>query len=385
MQDTESAITLPIERKQLSKLSGQQGERDTGAGTAGIISWNIAVLPGDGIGPEVIGAALAVLKKLEGKLAKVRFTFHEHAVGAAEYLRHGDPLPVEAFEACRQADAVLLGAMGLPSVRWPDGRELTPQIDLRERLDLYAGLRPIHLYHTQDTPLKRYGAGEIDMVVVRENCEGLFSTRLIKPDPAREEVHDVMRITRRGAERVCRAAFELASRRRKKCTLVDKANVLPSMVFFRSVFDDVAREYPEVAASHVYVDAMALYLLQRPHAFDVLVTENMFGDILSDLAAGLVGGMGMAPSADIGENSAVFQPSHGTAPDIAGKGIANPIATILSAAMMLEWLGHPELLDGAARLRRAVETVLADPTNRTPDTGGRLSTQQMTQKIMEHL
>ena len=385
MQDTQSAKTRSPERKQLPGSSGRRGKTDADAGASGKISWNIAVLPGDGIGPEVIDATLTVLKTLERKWSKFRFAFREHAVGAAEYLRRGDPLPAEAFAACRQADAVLLGAMGLPSVRWPDGRELSPQLDLRERLDLYAGLRPIRLYHAQDTPLKRYGAGEIDLVIVRENCEGLFSARLVKPDPAGGEVRDVMRITRRGAERVCRAAFELASRRRKKCTLVDKANVLPSMVFFRSVFDDVAREYPDVEASCVYVDAMALYLLQKPHAFDVLVTENMFGDILSDLAAGLVGGMGMAPSADIGDDCAVFQPSHGTAPDIAGKGIANPIAAILSAAMMLEWLGHPELFDGAARIRCAVETVLADPANRTPDTGGRLSTQQMTEKIMEHL
>src|SRR5204863_44627 len=137
------------------------------------------------------------------------------------------------------------------------------------------------------------------------------------------------------------AAFRVAQQRRKQIELVDKANVLPSMVFFRSVFDAVAREFPDVKASHVYVDACALYLVQRPHTFDVLVTENMFGDILSDLAAGLVGGMGMAPSGDIGDECAVFQPSHGTAPDIAGKGIANPIATILSAALMLEWLEHP--------------------------------------------
>jgi 3-isopropylmalate dehydrogenase len=385
MQKTESDKTVPMERKPRSGKSGQRGETKAGDGSAGIISLSIAVLPGDGIGPEVIGAALTVLKALEGRWSKVRLAFQEHVVGAAEYLRHGDPLPAEAFAACRRADAVLLGAMGLPSVRWPDGLELTPQLDLRERLDLYAGLRPIRLYHAQDTPLKRYGAGEIDMVIVRENCEGLFSARLGKPDPAGGEVRDVLLVTRRGAERVCRAAFGLAGRRRKKCTLVDKANVLPSMVFFRSVFDDVAREYPEIEASRVYVDAMALYLVQKPDTFDVLVTENMFGDILSDLAAGLVGGMGMAPSADIGDGHAVFQPSHGTAPDIAGKGIANPIAAILSAAMMLEWLRHPELLDGAARIRRAVETVLADPANRTPDTGGRLSTQQMTKKIMECL
>jgi len=379
------------EKKPAAKLKQTPGsccqQEKTGAkqGTAKETTLNIAVLPGDGIGPEVIGATLSVLKRLEATLTNVCFSFHEHAVGAAAYLRYGDPLPTEAFAACREADAVLLGAMGLPSVRWPDGRELTPQIDLRERLDLYAGLRPIRLYHADDTPLKRYSAGEIDFVIVRENCEGLFSNRLSKSDPASGEVRDVMLITRRGAERICRAAFELASRRRKKCTLVDKANVLPSMVFLRSIFDDVAKDFPEVEASRVYVDAMALYLLQKPHAYDVLVTENMFGDILSDLAAGLVGGMGMAPSADIGDDCAVFQPSHGTAPDIAGKGIANPIATILSAAMMLEWLEQTELRDGAARIRCAVETVLADPANRTPDTGGRLSTQQITEKIMECL
>jgi 3-isopropylmalate dehydrogenase len=325
------------------------------------------------------------LKRLEGGFSKARIVYREHAVGAAEYLRSGNPLPAEAFEACRQADAVLLGAMGLPSVRWPDGLELTPQIDLRERLDLYAGIRPIRLHHAQDTPLKGYCAGEIDMVIVRENCEGLFSARLVKADPASGEVRDVMSITRRGAERICRAAFELARQRRKKCALVDKANVLPSMVFFRSVFDEVAREYPDVEASRFYVDAIALLLLRKPQTFDVMVTENMFGDILSDLASGLIGGMGMAPSADIGDECAVFQPSHGTAPDIAGQGIANPIATILSAAMMLEWLGHPELCNGAARIRSAVEAVLADPANRTPDTGGRMSTQQMTERIMEWL
>lgn len=385
MQEKEPGNALSAQGSRLSGPAGCPKGKAAAAQRAGERSWNIVVLPGDGIGPEVVDAALVVLKALEGRLKQVRFAFRKEDAGAASYLRCGDPLPEEVFAACREADAVLLGAMGLPSVRWPDGRELTPQIDLRERLDLYAGLRPIRLYHAQDTPLKRYGAGEIDMVIVRENCEGLFSARGAKPDPDRGEVCDVMRVTRRGAERVCRAAFELAGRRRRRCTLVDKANVLPSMVFFRSIFEGIAREYPDVEASCLYVDAMALYLLQKPDTFDVVVTENMFGDILSDLAAGLVGGMGMAPSADIGDPCAVFQPAHGTAPDIAGRGVANPVAAILSAAMMLEWLGHPELLEGASRIRRAVESVLADPANRTPDIGGRLSTRQMTDRIVERL
>lgn len=348
-------------------------------------TFNIALLPGDGIGAEVTIEGVKVLQALEPQLEGVKFAFQEYSVGAGEYLKHGDPLPAKAFDACRQADAVLLGAMGLPDVRWPDGKEMTPQLDLREKLQLYCGLRPIRLYHERDTPLKRYQAGEIDFVIVRESTEGLFSARLSEAAPDKDEVCDVMRITRSGSERVCRAAFRIAQNRRREITLVDKANVLPSMVFLRSVFDSVAREFPGVKPSHVYVDAAALYLVQRPHTFDVLVTENMFGDILSDLAAGLVGGMGMAPSADIGDDCAVFQPSHGSAPDIAGQGIANPLATILSAALMLDWLAHPETIRGAQMIRRAVETVLEDPDHRTPDLGGKLTTVQMGEKVVAQL
>jgi len=349
-----------------------------------IRTFDIAVLPGDGIGVDVIREAVRVLEALG--LDGVKFAFHQYSVGAGEYLQRGDPLPSEALEACAKADAVLLGAMGLPSVRWADGKEMTPQLDLREKFQLYCGLRPIRLYHERDTPLKRSDpSAPIDFVIIRESSEGLFSARLSKADPAKGEVCDVMRITRTGAERVCRAAFQQAMQRRKQCTLVDKANVLPSMVFFRSVFDAVAKEFPEVKTDRIYVDAAALYLVQRPQTFDVIVTENMFGDILSDLAAGLIGGMGMAPSADIGDDCAVFQPSHGSAPDISGKGIANPIATILSAALMLQWLDHPETRKGAQRIQRAVESALTDPANRTPDLGGKLTTTQMTGKIMAAL
>jgi 3-isopropylmalate dehydrogenase len=345
----------------------------------------IAVLPGDGIGPEVMTGAIEVLRAAVDGCRGVHLTLTEHSVGAGEYLQRGDPLPETALDACRRADAVLLGAMGLPHVRWPDGREMAPQIDLREKLDLYCGVRPIRLYHPGDTPLKGHAAGSIDFVIVRESTEGLFSSRLEPRRADATDVGDVLRITRHGSERLFRAAFRLAQQRRRKVTLVDKANVLPSMVFFRRVFDEVAAEFPDVATERVYVDAAALYLLQRPQTFDVLVTENMFGDILSDLAAGLVGGMGLAPSADIGDDCAVFQPSHGTAPDIAGQGIANPIAMVLSVAMMLEWLGHAETVQAAARVRRAVETVLADPGQRTPDLGGRLTTGQMNDAVLRSL
>jgi 3-isopropylmalate dehydrogenase len=350
-----------------------------------MLSFHIAVLPGDGVGVEVVAEALRVLRAVESRLGNVHFECTEYAAGAGEYVRHGDPLPAKALEACREADAVLLGAMGLPEVRWPDGREMTPQIDLREQLDLYCGLRPIRLLHPSDSPLRRMAPGEIDLLIVRENCEGLFSARLAKRDPEADEVRDVLRISRLGAERIIRAACQQAERRRGKITLVDKANVLPSMVFFREVFDQVTCEFRGLETERLYVDAAALYLVTHPGRFDVIVTENMFGDILSDLAAGLVGGMGMAPSADIGETSALFQPAHGTAPDLAGKGTANPVATILSAALMLDWLGHSEAARGAMMIREAVEKVFADPANRTREMGGKLTTTAMGDRIIRHL
>jgi 3-isopropylmalate dehydrogenase len=301
-------------------------------------------------------------------------------VGAGAYLSSGDPLPPAAFDACVQHDAILLGAMGLPDVRWAGGTEMAPQLDLRERLELYCGLRPIRLYHANDTPLKGRHAGEIDFAIVRENTEGLFFSRKNAYTPDAPEVIDALRISRCGAERLFRAAFREAKRRRGLVTLVDKSNVLPSMAYFRRIFDEISEEFPGMHAEKIYIDAAALYLVQRPQSFDVLVTENMFGDILSDLAAGLVGGMGMAPSGDIGDRHAVFQPSHGSAPDIAGKGIANPTATVLSVAMMLEWLGVAE---GAGRIYRGVESVFAEPRNRTPDLGGSLTTTQMGDLLAE--
>jgi 3-isopropylmalate dehydrogenase len=352
-------------------------------------TYRIAVLPGDGIGPEVVQASLEVLRAVEARLSGIRFACTEFSVGAGEYLKSGDPLPPANIERMKEADAILLGAMGLPTVRWPSGVEMTPQLDIREKLDLYNGVRPIKLYHAAHSPLHGYGADGagrgIDFVIVRENCEGLFSERLTPRPPGRDFETDTLKITRRGAERICRAAFALARRRRKHCTLVDKSNVLPSMAFLRKVFDEVAPEFADVQTDRVYIDAMALFLVQRPHTFDVIVTENMFGDILSDLAAGLVGGMGMAPSADLGDHHGLFQPAHGTAPTLIGKDVANPVATILSVAMMLEWLEHPETRRGATMINEAVARVLANPANRTADLGGELSGSAMTARIVAAL
>jgi 3-isopropylmalate dehydrogenase len=339
--------------------------------------YRIALLPGDGIGPEVVAAAVRLLHVVAPSLV-----YEEFSVGAGEYLRNGDPLPTRVFERLQDFDAILLGAMGLPGVRWPSGIEMTPQLDLREQLDLYCGLRPVYLFHSQDSPLRDRTPCSIDIMLVRESTEGLFSARLRPPDFDSGCVEDTLRITRAGTRRIIRAAFEQAMRRRKHLALVDKSNVLPSMAFFRKIFDEVGEEFPDVVPERVYVDAAALYLVTQPERFDVMVTENMFGDILSDLLAGLVGGMGMAPSADIGDRYAVFQPSHGSAPDIAGCGIANPVATVLSTAMMLEWLGESDV---ASRIHTAVRRTFDDPSVRTRDMRGPLTTAQMTDAIIAML
>jgi 3-isopropylmalate dehydrogenase len=345
----------------------------------------IAVLPGDGIGIEVMDAALAVLRQLQQQVPGLQLRLQHCSAGASEYQQSGTALPQETLQACRNADAVLLGAMGLPHVRQPDGREVTPQIDLREHFQLYQGIRPAYLHHDMDTPLRSVQAGEIDLIVVRESTEGLFHSRGQQVAPDADTVDDLLRVTRTGSHRLFHAAFRLARQRRRKLTLVDKANVLPSMVLFRRYFDEIAEQYPDVQTERMYVDAAALHMVRRPQSFDVIVTENMFGDILSDLAAALVGGMGMAPSADIGDHVAVFQPCHGTAPDIAGLGIANPIAMILSLGMMLEWLGTETTRSAAALLRTAVVTALRDPAVRTPDLGGNCTTAAITQAVLAGL
>ncbi len=353
-------------------------------------TYRITVLPGDGIGPEVMAEALKVLRALEAGFRGLRFECKKHRAGAACYRETGTELPPETLEACRTADAILFGSAGLPDVRSPDGTEIAPQLTLRVLLDLYAGVRPIKRY--AGVPPALAGDPPIDYVILRENTEGLYASRGGGIRVGDRVATDSMVITRAGTERIVRYAFRLAQRRRgaradgkRRVTCVDKANVLTSMAFFRQVFDEVVREFPEIEADHVYVDAMALYMVQQPLRFDVVVAENMFGDILSDLGAGTVGGMGLAPSADVGDAHGLFQPSHGTAPDIAGKGIANPIAQILSAAMMLGWLGERRQDAQARAAARAIEaavgTTLADPRYHPPDLGGQASTAAVSDAI----
>jgi 3-isopropylmalate dehydrogenase len=358
--------------------------------------YRIAVLPGDGIGPEVMAATLPVLEAAAAATG-IALDFQEHALGAGHFRRTGDALPAKVLDACREADAVLLAAIGLPDVRMADGTEVQPvmMVGLRRALGLYAAVRPIKLYPGVPTPLRDIGRG-IDFVILRENLEGLFASFGGGCLVGETAATDTIVVTRLGTEKIAEYAFHLARRRRgrpldgkKVVTCVDKANVFRSFAFFRHVFFEVAAHYPEIAAEAAYVDAMSLYLVQNPQAYDVLVMENQFGDILSDLGAGLVGGLGLGPSAEIGERHGLFQPSHGTAPQIAGKDLANPLAMILSGAMMLDWLGETRR-DAAAseagrRIEAAVARVLTEGEVRTPDIGGTAGTRAVGQAVVEAL
>ena len=354
-------------------------------------TFHIAVLGGDGIGPEVMAPALEVLRKIE-TTSKVKFRFTEAAAGANNYRETGKSMPESTIRLCDEADAILLGACGLPSVRYPDNTEIMPQVELRFLFDLYAGVRPARLIPGVPSPIVGAAEHGIDLVLIRESTEGLFASMgkgVVTEDDARE----TLVITRRTSQRLFDFSFRLAQRRKAQgkrglVTCVDKANVFKAFAFFRKIFDDTAARYPDVSTDRIYVDACAAMLVKRPWDFDVMPTENMFGDILSDLTAGLVGGMGMAPSADIGDRHAVFQPCHGTAPDIMGQGKANPTAMILSAAMMLDWLadkhGHDGAAEAAQRIERAVDKAYAEGI-RPLDVGGRSGTADMAKAVLAAL
>lgn len=356
--------------------------------------FDIAVMPGDGIGPEITAPTLEVLKRVQSRVGGFDLRLAEHECGAGLYAKTGEALPQETLDKVGAADAILLAAMGLPSVRYPDGREITPQIDLREIFGLYAGVRPIKAMPGVRRVLADPRAADIDFVLIRESTEGLFSARGKCEREGDAIARDVMQITRPTCERLFEFTFNLARSRKAagrpgRVTCVDKANVLGSTAFFREIFDEVGARHPDIERDYGYVDAVAMNLVMRPWTYDVMVTENMFGDILSDLGAGLVGGLGYAPSADIGDRQAVFQPCHGTAPDIMGKGLANPTAMILSAAMMLEWLGEahdlPPCTEAGGLIRRAVDAAFADSGLVTCELGGEAGTQAVVDAVLARL
>lgn len=357
-------------------------------------SFAIAVMPGDGIGAEVMTACLEVLAALVDRVGGFGFDYTTVPGGAHHYEASGTAFPEASMREAERADAILFGAMGWPDIRYPDGTEIAPQLDIREHLELYAGVRPIKALPGLKLPLGDPRARDIDLVIIREQTEGMFFSRhkgrLIDDAVAQ----DTMQITRRGSERVFDFSFRLAQRRRErggknKVTVVDKANVFRSMAFSRKIFDERSKLFPDVVADHLYIDAAALNLVRNPWVYDVMVTENQFGDILSDLGAALIGGMGMAPSGDIGDKHAMFQPCHGTAPDIVGTGKANPTAMLLSAALMLEWLGErhgvAKCIEAADLLRHAVEAPFAAGRLVPYEFGGRDGTREIAAAVLAEI
>ena len=358
----------------------------------------VALILGDGIGADVAKAAIAVADAALRAGGLNPLAIEPIEAGAGHYARTGADIEPGGEERAGEADAIFLGAIGLPDVRAADGTEISPHLRLRDRFGLYAGVRPARAYPNTRRRLADPRAAGIDLVIVRESTEGLFWSAAVhgRSDVREEggrtsEVRDTLRITRATTERLHCFAHRLAARRARagrngRLTCVDKANVFTSMAFFRAVFDEVHAGHPDVVADHAYVDAVALEMVRRPWEYGVLVTENMFGDILSDLAGGLVGGMGMAPCAEIGDEHALFQPAHGSAPDIAGQDAANPLAAILSAAMMLDWLGERRGDEGharaGARIEQAVERLFAADALRPMELGGDMGTREVARRVI---
>ncbi len=359
-------------------------------------SLQIALIRGDGIGVDVCDAAVAVVDAVLAK-AGVALHFREIAAGAAYYRDHGRDIEPNGEEAAGEADAIFLGAIGLPAVRYADGTEISPHLRLRDRYGLYAGVRPVKAYPNAPQRLADPRAADIDLVILRESTEGLFYSAAVHGRGEvidDREARDVLRITRDTTEKLHRFGFELARRRKARggkgrLTCVDKANVFASLAFFRKIYDEIAVDYPDIERGYNYVDAQALDLVRRPWDFDVLVTENMFGDILSDLAGGLVGGMGMAACGEIGDKIGLFQPAHGSAPDIMGLDAANPLAAMLSAVLMLDYLADKAslaaLADGARAIESAIAGGFAAGALRPMEFGGNMGTRAITRTVLDLL
>jgi tartrate dehydrogenase/decarboxylase/D-malate dehydrogenase len=351
-------------------------------------TFTIAVIPGDGVGTEVIPPAKSVLDAVAHK-HKVTFVFQDFDWGADHFFRWGRMMPAGAIDLLQPCDAILLGAIGHPDI--PDHTTLNGLLlPIRRAFDMYANVRPAYLYPGVQSPLAKPKGGDIDFVVVRENTEGEYAqvggfVYQYQPD---EVALQTSVFTRRGIERIVRFAFELAVKRdkKKRVASITKSNAQGySMVLWDRVFQAVAADYPTIETESLLVDAAAMNFIRRPESFDVVVGSNLFADILSDISAIIIGSMGLAASANLDplrRYPSMFEPVHGSAPDIAGKGIVNPLATILSGAMMLD---HLQLPAAARDVETAVAAVLAEGKVRTPDLGGSSSTAQVTAAVLEKL
>lgn len=343
-------------------------------------TYRIALYPGDGIGAEVLDAALAVVATVERTLGGFHLETERFDWGMAHYDRHGRVVPEDFLETLRGFDAILLGAVGWPE-RLPDSVTLAPLIELRQAFELYANVRPARTFCGVRGPLR--SDEPIDLVVVRENSEGEYvhNGGRLAPGTCDEVAVQSAVHTRRGVERILRFAFGLARTRRRRLAMATKSNAQPyAYGLWDRLLAELAAEFADVTVEKLHIDAATLHMVRRPHTFDVIVGSNLFGDILSDLTGGITGSLGLNPSANLDperRHPSLFEPVHGSAPDIAGKGVANPAGAILSTAMMLEWLGEHE---AARAIRRAVEQAFAEG-HLTRDLGGHLTTAELTAAI----
>ncbi len=345
----------------------------------------IAVYPGDGIGPDVTAEALRVLDAIQ-QTSDISFEFEEFDWGVQRWEQTGRVVPDDFLDVLRPFDAILLGAVGWPE-KLPDHTTLAPLVSIRQTFDQYACVRPARLYPGVPSVLANKGSDDIDFVVIRENSEGEYVNnggRLRRGTPDEVAIQTALH-SRRGIERILRYGFAMARTRRNKLTMITKSNAMGyGYVLWDEVLEELAPEFGDVEAERQHCDAAAMNLVRQPERFDVIVASNLFGDLLTDLGGVIGGGLGLAASTNTNPEGAfpsMFEPVHGSAPDIAGKGIANPIAAILSSAMMLDHLGAAS---DAQRVRAAVERTLADECH-TPDLGGRLTTEQVGTSVIERL
>ena len=347
----------------------------------------IAVIAGDGVGPEVIGVAVKVLKAVAEMDGGFRFEFTDYPWGCEYYLKTGEMMPADGMEILKGYDALLLGAVGYPGV--PDHISLRDLLlRIRHDFDEYINLRPVRLLKGAQCPLKDVPAEDIDMTFIRENSEGEYSGSgaWLYPNSPQEVVIQNGVFSRKGCERVIRYAFELARKEKKSLTSISKGNALNySMVFWDQIFAEVSKEYPDVETRALLVDAASMFMVKDPKRFQIVVTSNLFGDILTDLGAAIAGGMGLAAGANLNPERtfpSMFEPIHGSAPDIAGQGIANPLASIWSASQLLDFFGYE---NWGKKLLDAMEEMLENKIALTPDQGGTASTTECGDALIELL
>jgi 3-isopropylmalate dehydrogenase len=360
--------------------------------------YDIVVLLGDGISKEVIPEAVKVLKATTDVVKDLHLKFSEFECGFEYFQKTGKAWPDNALTACKKSDAILFGAVGMPGVAGFEHIVYVHRI-LRRKLDLYANVRPVKIRPNIKCPLVGKKPGDIDLVVVREGTEDLYTPirGTLERAENNEVAIDVKIVTRKGSERIIKYAFDLCRARNKgapvdgvkRVTCVDKSTVLKSCALFREVFDEVSKEYPDITKDYALIDAWAQWAIRQPEYYDVIVTTNMFGDIISDLTSPFQGGLGVAPSAEVGDRYGMFRPIHGSAPKYYGKNIANPIATILSAKMLLDWLAQKfndqSAKEAANRIEKVVDLVLEEGKILPRDLGGKAKTSEIGNEIVKKI